>query len=316
MEMTHEFLLEKPIDEVLDHHQMLLEAREFYGDAYPRWWPNFGPGIMAGFLGAKVNCDPEMATVWFEPNEKPAIDELRFTYDAENPWWKRINDLTRRAVERWGNKVCIAHTDLGGNLDILASFRTTQQLIYDLFDAPGEVVRLCGEITKLWVRYYDELDAIIKKAGRGTTPWAPVWSPKRCYMLQSDFSYMISPEMFQKFVMPDLEACCSTLDHPFYHLDGHGQIRHLDALLSIGKLAGIQWIPGDGQPPEEEWLELLKRIRDGGKLCQLFVTAEGARTIVKELGGRGFVFYIMSFISSREEADDFLRVLAAEDSSR
>jgi len=313
MELTHEFLMKKPVGEVLDHFQMLLEVRQFYGDAYPKWWPNFGPGIMAGFLGANVHAASETSTVWFDVDKPGKIEDLRFTYNADNIWWRRILELTRGAVERWGNKVSIAHTDLGGNLDIVASFRTTEQLLYDVSDSPEEVKRLVGEITRLWLRYYDELYDIIGAAGRGTTPWAPVWSPKRCYMMQSDFCYMISPDMFERYVLPDLAACAEKLDHPFYHLDGKGAIRHLDMLLSLEKLSGIQWIPGDGAPPPDEWLPLLKRIRDGGKLCQVYVSAEGARTIVRELGGRGFVLYIMSFISSKEEADDFLRVLAAED---
>lgn len=314
--MTREFLMEMPVDEVLDHHEMLLEARQFYGDAWPKWWPNYGPGIMAGFLGAEVYNTPETATVWFEAAEKPAIEELHFAYDAGNIWWKRILELTRGAVERWGDRVSVAHTDLGGNLDVLASFRTTEQLLYDLYDAPDEVMRLSHEITDLWLLYYDELYAIIEKAGRGTTPWAAVWSPGRCYMLQSDFCYMISPEMFERFVLPDIAACAESLDHAFYHLDGKGQIAFLDMLLSLEKLRGIQWIPGDSAPPPEEWLPLLKRFRDAGKLCQVYVSAEGARTIVRELGGRGFAFYIMSFMTSPEEADDYLRVLAAEDASR
>ncbi|MBI4830073.1 MAG: hypothetical protein HY801_00655 [Candidatus Lindowbacteria bacterium] len=309
LEFAQEFLLEKPVDEVLDQEQAMLEVREFYGDAWPKWWPNFGPGIMAGFLGAKVHGDPEMETVWFEPSEQKAIGDIRFRLDPDNVWWKRIVELTRRAVERWGNKVSVAHTDLGGNLDILASFRATQQLLFDVMDSSDEVMRLAKEITALWLRYYDELWAIIRKAGCGTTHWAPIWSPGRCYMLQSDFSYMISPKMFEQFVLPDIEACCNNLDHGFYHLDGKGQILHLDMLLSLKNLAGIQWIPGDGAPPPEEWLSLLKRIRDAGKLCQLYVSAEGAQTIVRELGGRGFAFFIMSFITSREEADDFLRTL-------
>ena len=311
--MTKEFLLEKPVDEVLDEHQMMLENRCHFGDAWPRWWPNFGPGIIAGFLGAKVHCDPDMATVWFEPSEQGAIEDLRLDYDAENIWWRRILDLTARAVERWGDKVCVAHTDLGGNLDILASFRTTEKLLFDLYDSPGEVTRLISRITDLWLRYYDELHAIIEKAGRGTTPWGPVWSPGRCYMLQSDFCAMISPEMFERFALPDLAACCAELDHAFYHLDGPGAIRHLDMMLSLEKLAGIQWIPGDGQPQAHEWLPLLKRIRDGGKLCQVYVTAEWAQTISREIGGRGFVFYILSFIDSHEEGDDLMRLLESED---
>jgi 5-methyltetrahydrofolate--homocysteine methyltransferase len=121
--------------------------------------------------------------------------------------------------------------------------------------------------------------------------------------------------MFERFVLPDLAACCEALDHGFYHLDGKGQIVHLDMLLSLERLRGIQWVPGDGAPPPEEWLWLLKRIRDGGKLCQLSVTPEGARTIVRELGGRGFAFHI-GYLMDRDEAQDLLRVLAAEDAGR
>ena len=37
---------------------------------------------------------------------------------------------------------------------------------------------------------------------------------------------------------------------------------------------------------------MLKRIRDGGKLCQVYVTPEGALKIARELGGKGFAFCI------------------------
>ena len=39
-------------------------------------------------------------------------------------------------------------------------------------------------------------------------------------------------------------------------------------------------------------MPLLKRIRDGGKLCQVYVTPEGALKIARELGGKGFAFCI------------------------
>jgi 5-methyltetrahydrofolate--homocysteine methyltransferase len=310
---TSDFPLEIPIQDVVDHYEWHLERRRFYGDAWPRWWPNFGPGIIAGFVGARVQ--PGQLTVWFEPAQMGNIEKLQPTYDAGNVWWRRVCDLTRAAVERWGDRVSVAHTDLGGNLDILASLRTTEQLLFDLSDAPEEVARLGDEITRLWLRYYEELYAIIQKTGRGTTPWAHIWSPGRCYMLQSDFAYMISPRMFEKFVLPDIAASCDALDHGFYHLDGKGQIKHLDMLLSLERLRGIQWIPGDGQPPPEKWLPVLKQIRDAGKLCQLYVTPQGARTIVEELGGRGFALFIVA-LPSPEEAKDLLRELGAADAHR
>jgi 5-methyltetrahydrofolate--homocysteine methyltransferase len=82
------------------------------------------------------------------------------------------------------------------------------------------------------------------------------------------------------------------MDYGFYHMDGKGQIPHLDHLLSIPRLRGIQWQPGAGAPLASEWLDLLRRIRDGGKLCQVYVTPEGALKIKRELGGRGFLLAV------------------------
>jgi hypothetical protein len=165
--------------------------------------------------------------------------------------------------------------DIGGNLDVMASLRGSQKLLFNLTDAPHEVERLSRRITSLWLRCYDELYPIASAAGRGNACWGPCWSPGRGYMLQSDFSYMISPDMFRRFVLPDLEACSDRLDYAFYHMDGKGQIPHLDQLLSIKRLRGIQWQPGDGQPMADAWLPLPKRIRDGGTLCQVYVTCGG-----------------------------------------
>jgi 5-methyltetrahydrofolate--homocysteine methyltransferase len=280
-----------PIEALLDHYQKILENMYFYGDSWPRWWPNFGAGIIAGFQGATVGVDEN--TVWFEPSEKRGLDDINLHYAENNFWWRWVKALTKAAVARWGSQITVATTDLGGNADILASLRGTQNLLMDLYDAPEEIDRLVAETTQLWIRYYDELYKIIKIANNGTTSWAPMWSPGRYYMLQSDFAYMISPPMFERFVLPDLEAICNHLDYGFYHLDGKGQIPHLDMLLAIENLCGIQWIPGDGAPPPEEWLPLLKRIRDSGKLCQVYVSARGARTIARELGGKGFTFMII-----------------------
>jgi 5-methyltetrahydrofolate--homocysteine methyltransferase len=293
-----------PIDEILLHVQNSLERTAFYGDFWPRWWPNFGAGIIAAFLGASVEVDEN--TVWFEPLKSPGLADIHLEYAPDNFWWRWVKSITRAGVDRWGNQVQVAISDIGGNLDILASLRGTQSLLMDLYDAPEVVDRLLAEITQLWLRYYDELYDITKTANLGCSPWATMWSPGKFYMLQSDFSYMISPAMFERFVLPDLETICNHLDYSFYHLDGKGQIPHLDMLLAIENLNGVQWIPGDGTPPSEEWLPLLKRVRDAGKLCQLYVTPEGALTVARELGGKGFTFIIIDPLSPFE-VEDFLK---------
>jgi hypothetical protein len=289
-ELTPEFLLHKPLEQVLDYYHHRLTSTFLLGDAWPKWWPFFGAGVVAAFLGANLICTPEEDTIWFEPSQPFESYDLKPLYDPENLWWQRVRALTQAAAERWPGQASVGITDLGGNLDILASLRTSQALLMDLYDRPEQVESACQQITRFWLQFYAELQGLVQATGCGVTPWAPIWSPVGCYMLQSDFSAMISPRMFERFVMPDLITCCEELDFAFYHLDGKGQLPHLDLLLSIEKLRDIQWIPGDGQPPED-WLPVLQRIRQAGKLCQLFVTASGAQKIIQNLGGKGFAFY-------------------------
>jgi 5-methyltetrahydrofolate--homocysteine methyltransferase len=311
------FSPETPVEQVLDYFEPYLAATHPYGDAFPRWWVNAGPGVMAAFFGAEVEFAAN--TTWFKQLDLNSLTDLHLDFQPDNFWWQRIQSLTQAAVARWGERVVIGHTDLGGTLDILASLRGSQTLLYDLYDSPENLLGLTSTINQLWKRCYLDLYQQVQRANRGATAcWGPCWSPGKGYMLQCDFAYMISPKMFEQFVLPDLTDTCAMLDYGFYHLDGKGQIKHLDHLLSIERLRGIQWIPGEGAPPPEEWLPLLRRIRDGGKLCQVYVTPSGALKIKRELGGKGFLFYIWGEEEpdhtplSPQEAEAFLEAWQAE----
>jgi hypothetical protein len=299
---------DSPLEQILADQFEIMEKMRWFGCDFPKFFPNYGPGIIAGFLGATPHIVP--GTVWFEPLPVDTLAEIQPHFDPQNLWWRRIYDLTGLAAERWSGQVAVAHTDIGGNLDILAHMRGTERLLTDLTDSPEEVLRINAQITRLWLRYYDELYTAYHGAALGTCSWGPLWAPGRYYMLQSDFSYMISPRMFTRFALPDLRACCDALDYPFYHLDGPGQLRHLDILLAIPNLRGIQWIPGAGQPPADEWLDVLKRIRAAGKLCQVYVSRQGALNIIRALGWKGFCFAIKEDKNlTTPAASDFMKEL-------
>jgi 5-methyltetrahydrofolate--homocysteine methyltransferase len=131
-------------------------------------------------------------------------------------------------------------------------------------------------------------------------------------MLQSDFAYMIGPAQFERWVVPDLVACCAQLDHGFYHLDGKGQIPHLDHLLSIPTLKGVQWIPGDGQPDAADpvWWPLLKRIRDAGKLVQIYSPGDLVLRMAREVPLTGFA--IETWTKDRKDQADLVALIQYE----
>jgi 5-methyltetrahydrofolate--homocysteine methyltransferase len=275
-------------DELVSAMEEKFSHWRFYGDAFPHFFINYGPGTAAAFAGAGLRTAPD--TVWFEPAPHSRLADIRIALDRKNIWWRRVRHVTDVLARRMGGRIQISIADIGGNLDILASLRGTDELLMDVIEHPAEARRCCREITRMWLEVFGELNALIQPHCAGCVPWAPTWAPGPTYMLQSDFSYMISPTMFKEFVLPDLKACCDHLDYSFYHLDGIGELPHLDQLLSIPNLHGIQWIPGAGKPPPSEWPEVLDRIRSAGKLVQVYATPEEARKIVRRHGGKGFYF--------------------------
>ena len=288
--ISHDIPVEAVAEEVWDD----VSRTVHHGDAWPHEWINFGPGIAAAFLGGEAHPNPQ--TMWFSPGrwQGAALRDIQPDYDPDNRWWRRVQDLTRACVAAFDRRAVVGFTDIGGNLDIAASLRETQPLLMDCLDDPEGVDALCRRITPLWLRYYREQCDLVMPAGRGTCAWAALWSPKRTYMLQSDFSYMISPAQFERWVAPDVAECCRQMEHGFYHLDGKGELPHLDILLAIPELRGIQWIPGDGQPESGDplWWPVLRRIRAAGKLVQLYTSAESVLRMAREMPLDGFAIDI------------------------
>jgi 5-methyltetrahydrofolate--homocysteine methyltransferase len=285
-------------EEIVDIETRELARKRFFGDAVPKRFMNFGAGSVAACMGSRV--ESANATVWFHPLGK-ALRDIGVHVDVNSHWHQRIREMLDATLAAWGGAVQVGFSDIGGNLDVLASLRGTQDLLTDLYDDPETVEKLVRDITREWLAVYDAEAKKIGSVCRGFTPWAPIFSKEKCYMLQCDFSYMISVKMFERLVVPDLTVCCERIPASFYHLDGKGAVKHLDSLLAIEKLKGVQWVPGDGQPRPEEWPEVLKKIRKAGKFCQIFVSPEGALKIKSEIGLEGFILRVEFPDAAREE---------------
>ncbi len=295
--------------ESIEIEHAFLTHQRYYADAFPKVMINFGAGSMASFLGANLHSDER--TVWFERTAK-SLDEIPTRIDRNAYWYRRVRETFDAAAHRWNHGlVQIAHSGINGNLDIFASLRGSQELLMDLIDCPDKVEAICQGITAEWKVVHGEETATVRSVCRGTSHHSPIWANGTTYLTQSDFAYMISPAMFERFVLPDIANLCEYLTHPVYHLDGVGQIPHVDMLLGLDKLRMIQWIPGAGQPPASQWLELLTKIRAAGKLVQVGDKPEGVLRIIREIGGRGFSFGVNVGGMSECEIEAFCREAGA-----
>jgi len=263
-------------EEFVEQQNAALSAIRFHGDAFPLAAPTpFGAGALAALLGCKPISSRH--TVWFLPNEKDIpIKDLHFEYTEDTLAFRRIMRYYEAAVEKWQGRVVINMFDLGGVMDVLASFRGTENLLMDLYDAPEEVLRCVKEIQELWFRYFKRFNDVISPAAPGYSHWYGIYGEEPGYILQSDFCYMISPEMFAEFVGPELASSAARLYNAVYHMDGIGQIPHLDMLLAIDGIKGYQWQPGEGEAMKKNWDHLnLKILNAGKKLISLIPDEAG-----------------------------------------
>ena len=254
-------------DQIVDRWDYNLSRMDFLGDAFPNVFPNFGPGVVAEFLGA-ISANRK-DTVWFHPEKNLTIDELNFEINLEHPNLRRISEIITAAMNRWEGQVQICMPDLGGNLDILSTFLPGEKLLLELYDNPERTKELIIRIDEIWKIYYDFFNNCLRPVNPGYSEWARMFCGQPYYMLQCDFSYMISPAMFDEFVRPTLERETNFLAHSFYHLDGPGQLPHLDLVLSLEKLDGIQWVPGPVEESLENFTDIYQKVLNAGKRIQI-----------------------------------------------
>lgn len=272
-----------PVADLIDRIDYELSQNIYLGDAYPYYNMDcFGPGVLSAFLGAIP--DNSTGQIWFAPKEIKELSELHFEYDSENVWFNRVKEIYREANKRWNGQVVMGMVDLGGILDVLAVFRGTDNLLFDLYDGPEEVHRLVKELHELWIRYYNELCDILAPVAKGYSDWSKIFSSERSYVIQCDFSFMISNEMFKEFALEELVWLTNEIPNTIYHLDGPGELNHLKDIVEISNLNAVQWVPGAGAPIQQEWPDVYQTIHKEHKGIQIWEGTDCLKTISEQIG--------------------------------
>jgi 5-methyltetrahydrofolate--homocysteine methyltransferase len=285
------------------------EITKYYAEGFPTIFTNFGPGCMSACIGGDFVLAE--STIWFDRN--PIITNWekvpKILFDDNSEMWKLTYELTKMLGKESLGRYHTSISDIGGSLDIVASLRGTLELLYDLVDYPEQVKKVHLVVEEIWKEVYTLLYNESIKYQEGMTSWMPIWCKKRYYPLQCDFCAMISPDMFDEFVKPSLVSQTEWLDHSIYHLDGPGEVCHLDSLLDIQRLDAIQWTPGDGRRPisDEFYFDMYNKILRSGKGLVLFsVPLSGLENLLKNISTKGL--YINMSVESDEEAEYAIKI--------
>lgn len=280
------------IKTVFDDFEKKIKGRFFGGERLPTFNLNYGPGA----LGETLGVEPKFAneTVWYKKKMPPEdlIDYLEtIEYNKSNTWYYRFLTELEYVARRAGKKYAIGIPSFGGVIDTLQFFLDFSTIVVKMRRDP-EFIDTCRRlIQKKLIQLIEDCNAAVLNHSDGVSNWLRIWGSKDWYVLQEDMAYNLSPKYFKRFVLPDIIEQTESMEYSIYHLDGVNQLKHLDDLLEIPTLTGIQWVPGvqEKSPGSLKWLPYFKKIQKAGKNIVIGAAPEELRPIYKNLDPNGLL---------------------------
>ncbi len=285
---------------LIENHRAYFDKTFYVADAYPLYNPNLGPDIFGATLGADLIF--EETTSYSVPFVHDWLENISFK--ESNIWWQKIKEITQAFVDDSRGDYIVGITDLHPGADGLVSIRSPQELCYDVIDQP-EVFKKSDEILlPAFKKQFETLYNITQKYQKGTSNWMGIYSEDPWYVTSSDFICMISNEYFRELVLPEIiEEVDYLKGNTIFHLDGPDALKHLDSLLEIPNLKGVQWVYGAGQPSARHWMNELKKIQAAGKNVVVSLDKEDIVPVFNELSAEGLCCSF-NFTYTKQEAID------------
>ncbi|MCL2098812.1 MAG: trimethylamine corrinoid protein 2 [Oscillospiraceae bacterium] len=285
------------IEVIMPAFRNFANSYAYIGEAVPNLNINIGPGSLAVYVGSEpvFNWD----TVWYTECIADITSYPALEFDPENKWWKRHFEVIKEAKRLSNDDFYVCIPDIVENIDIISAMRGPQNTCFDLIDEPEHIKRLVESVGNIYFEYFDRFYEEVKIGKSMMYTAFNILGEGKTAKVQCDFSALIGVEQFKEFAVPPLTAQCMKLDHSMFHLDGKECIKHLDALMSIESLQGLQWTPGAGQPDcaAECWYPIYDKAKDAGKAMHVIIGdgsyedwVKAADKFVKRYGCRGVYF--------------------------
>jgi hypothetical protein len=261
----------------------ILETTWWGGEAVPSCLQQGG---WVNSLGAVPHFDAR--TIWFETREVDFGRPSPFRHDPSSPWSAKVCRLMAAIAEEAGRDGFLVGSPcmLPAN-DLIAMAMGTQAFLLALVDHPDWMAAAILEGAKDQLRVKRELQGLVRERcdfWYGNAGWMSFWAPVPFLSAQSDVSCMLSPEMFDRFIVPELEIIGAEYGALWYHLDGGDARQHLPRLLDLPFLRVVQYTPAPFEPPNgPAHVEMYRRIQAAGKIVHIQVPPPYVEPLVRAL---------------------------------
>jgi hypothetical protein len=283
----------------IEHFLSDINGKKYLGETFPIYWPNLGPNVFAGFYGCPLEFGE--VTSWAHAILDDYGAAVALNWQSE--YLKKLDSLTRVALERCSGKFIVGYSDFHPGLDWLAALRGTEQLCLDLLDQPDPIKALLRICTADFLKVFDRFNALLKEKRQPSVAWMGIPSFGKMHIPSCDFASLISPRQFREFALPALVDEVTHMTHNIFHIDGKGVARHLDAILELPNVQALQWVQGVGEDvPILQWVPLIRRIQAAGKSVVVDLNKSELEDFISAVKPEGILLCVASASEEEEQA--------------
>jgi len=266
----HESPAEKWLDVAFQVESALfrVEHTVYGGDALPIAFPNIGPDFFPACYGGELHFQD--TTSYIEPFLEEWPPE-GLSFDFQHPYFQKMEDLYRAYLQAGQGRFYVGWPDLHPGADCLVGLRGPAKLSMDLYDQPEQIKKTLQTINRDFLRVYDYYTEKLSSAQQPSTGWPGIVSSSAWHVTSNDFAYMISREMFDDFFRHGIAEEAGHAEAAIHHLDGPGNLTHLESILDIPQLNAVQYVYGTGNGPaaKPDNMEVYRRCQEAGKGVQI-----------------------------------------------
>ena len=249
-------------------------------------------------------------TIWHEPITVDWDNPPEFKLDWDDPWFRRYEAVYQAVLEvaGWDDFMVGFPCILPAN-DILVAIISNDEFLPGLYEHPEWMRRAILILSRYQIEVVKHFRALAAKTHAfpwGNPQWMSFWAPEPYIATQSDVSCMLSPEMYDEFIVPDLDQMGEAFGAMWYHLDGSRAFQHLPRLLSLPYLRVVQFTPEPDVPPNgPEWLDLYRKIQAAGKIVHINLAPEHVEPLARSLDPG--LLCLETWAAGPEEAEELLK---------
>ncbi len=260
-----------------------IENTWWGGEAIPSYL------VMSGWL-VSFGATPRFAmdTIWWEEMSFDFEQPPELSFDPDDQWVARFSAAYLAMAEFAGKddfligQPCILPAN-----DLLSMLMGTGKFLMNLIDHPEwmrAAIMQGAEAQVAACNYFKDRIQDHHDYWYGNGGWMTFWAPEPYHSTQSDVSCMLSPEMFDQFILPELEILHNAFGPLWYHLDGGDARQHLPRLLSLPYLRVLQYTPAPFEPVNgPEHLDFYRTVQNAGKIVHIQLPKENVEPLLKAL---------------------------------